>query len=455
MFSSGATPFEISRCREELQCSYKKWLFKVPEYIGDINGLPIDTVFNPVQISQYRPRKPGERHEERPKELSSHNEVFAAECDEPARRILFTSRKGCGMSTLVAKMAHEWVTQDQKSPLKDFKLLFVLDLSKVGRMTLEQAITKQLLPNDTDVTCEQLKQFLKLHPSDVVFFLCGYDRCNKRSLSDDIKKLISFDFRRETLVVVTTHNWTVPDFHEIESYKCYEVQGFPNESVQEYIRKAFIWPDNDQKRSLLRLLDSNDLPSGVASDPILISLLCRFWKSIEGKMESESATQLYSGLFNFIHECTQSSDRKLPRRLMVMIPPFLRLRRKNKPVPSLSQIINDLGQLALESSWLQNAPKQDFTITELREALQPSVIHEAIHMGLLRYGFLVKNPRADILPNIDQDPDISSSETNTKETGVMPELQVYSPSTEQGQDGELVASVSFVQTKFENNLQAK
>ncbi|XP_072039611.1 uncharacterized protein [Amphiura filiformis] len=399
------TDFDIGKCRKELERSYSKWLLKIPQYPGDINGLPVNQIFMPLEIHRNQ-----DEDQCLQQSIPSHHEIFTTKDDESHKRILITSRKGCGMSTLVSKLAHEWSTRDEISPLKDIPLLFILDLSKMERMTLEEAIVDQLLPNDTLTSCEQLRGFINTHQSDIAIFLCGYNQYNQHHLSHDIANLISHDILQEALVMVTTYIWTPFDFDTIRSYKSFEVCGFSEDIVLKYIEQRFDWLRQNEKQTLIHFLKVHDMLPGIASHPVMISLLCRFWKSMNGDWQSEVTSQLYSELFNYMHKCARSGN--LLKYAKLMLFPW---KSKRTQMAKLSEVISNVGRLAFEGLWLKEQVQREFTSEELAEELQAPVLAEALQMGLMCSGTLIKNTGAVVLPKT------HASESNNKPPSLRPQ----------------------------------
>ena len=75
---------------------------------------------------------------------------------------------------MISKLAYEWATGAEESPLKDVSLLFVLDMGKIDSSTkIEDAIMSQLFPEDTKIKMEHVTDYASRNSSWIMLILDG------------------------------------------------------------------------------------------------------------------------------------------------------------------------------------------------------------------------------------------------------------------------------------------
>ncbi|XP_072046769.1 NLR family CARD domain-containing protein 4-like [Amphiura filiformis] len=181
--------------------------------------------------------------------LNSHHEIFTRHVNGMLpKRILVLGRGGSGKSTLLAKIAYDWATENSESPLKDLPLLFVLNMRWMQyTSSLEEAILHQLLPTDTKLSKESIRDFLEHNPDSVMILLDSYDEFSRGDIlgsnqtdGGNVVNTLANMYLTSCRVLVSSRHWRASDFSSLHNvYAKVEVEGFSENHVREYIMKTF------------------------------------------------------------------------------------------------------------------------------------------------------------------------------------------------------------------------
>ena len=357
----------------------------VPKYPGEPRSRePVDDVFIPPSII------PQSRKIHNPKALTSYNEIFtcdggSGEEERPTRVYLF-GEVGSGKSTLISKMASDWTKQDKDSLLTTVPLLFVLDLTIMGNVSLHDAIVKQLLPEDTRFTSAQLKEFISENQSKAMIVLDGYDKSIHEHLGPDVVDVLRNERLQDVCVVVTTRKEFCDLFDDIGTYHGYQVSGFAVKGVKKYVRREFDWPHmRDAKNDLKDVLRQYDMLPGVCTNPMMLLMVCHFWKrfwNVRSRGETTTFTDFYNELLKHMYRRAY-----LNMRAPIMRPlETVRWRLgENRQEEKLAALVQMLGRLAFQGlhAQLSQITTQFHSDYIEREISDPTAVQAAYRMRLL------------------------------------------------------------------------
>ena len=204
--------------------------------------------------------------------------------------VLVSGQMGMGKTTMISRLAYQWATDKQK-PVTDktlilhkFEYVFDVDLRKCKPgMSLLDAIESQLL---TNVSKQQLEEFLTNHASECLYLLDGY---NEMSTND---KMLESNLLCGSHVIVTTQSNKVELFHENhKEYVQVISEGFSETSITTFV-KAYFANSEETSDRLLKTIFDNSVAKNLARVPLLLSMICDVWKR-SGNSISGAISQLY------------------------------------------------------------------------------------------------------------------------------------------------------------------
>ena len=359
----------VEECQRDLRHQYLQSLCKIALFPGDTeNFIDMNEIYTnlSILIDLPSPMMPIQIP------LVSHHEIFTRKTDngDLPNRILILGDAGCGKSTLIAKIAHDWATHADGSPVKDVPLLFALNMRWMSTgQTLEEAILQQLMPRDTPITPRRVKQYIQENQDSVYILLDSYDEFAGgeqigRSTRDSIMQILANQHLKHCRVVVTSRVWKAAHFSTVRrEYTKMEVKGFSNDNVNHYV-KTFFKNDEDLGKGLLEYLEDNSLHSGIASVPMVTLLICLYWRETQGDKSKIPAKigELYTGIFSLMykHYLTKDDARKI----------------------DFDQVTTTLGRVALEGLWPPHN-KIVFPMADVVQTTSEDIVVSACEIGLL------------------------------------------------------------------------
>ena len=231
------------------------------------------------------------------------------EKDNPCTHILLRGYAGCGKSTLVNKLAHDWSQLHERSNtisvLNHFGLVLALDGRKFEKGNdLETTIQQQILPN---LSSEEIRKVILFLKNRCLFLVDGYDEISLECLNDRIRVLESPLLVR-CWVIVTTRPHMVDNFSQrFDGYVHIEVSGFSKNSINEYVQKFFeVTPQAreplDLERSLLRRIRTVPIYKRLSKYPILLLMICHLWLDQQNERHiPENITKLYVKAIEYLN----------------------------------------------------------------------------------------------------------------------------------------------------------
>ncbi len=220
--------------------------------------------------------------------LKSYHEIFDNNGDT---RYVLTGNPGQGKSTFCAKLAFDWCQESDSSPLKDVKLLFIIQLARVTHSSdIEDAIYSQLLSSNVDIDSNKaaLDEVIRTLGEAVVIVLDGLDEAPpdlfKHEKTGNLVKVIQFKHFRECCVLVTTRPWREKEVTEIPGYRRLELQKMNRSDIKRYVKKLF-GQNTDTialGNRLLQYIDENRLLLDCSS-PLMTLILSWYWLETNGE----------------------------------------------------------------------------------------------------------------------------------------------------------------------------
>ena len=248
------------------------------------------------------------------KRLESYDEIFQDKGPTgKTRRFILEGRPGLGKSTLCAKIAYDWTQglDNPTSPLNHIKLLFILALGKVHlKSSIEQEIIQQLLYASESKFRDdpkRLKETIESLGKSVVIVLDALDESAHDLLPKgvgSVASILKFETLSSCRVLVTSRPWRVNEMMKLKVYQRLELQPFTKESILKYVQRYF--SADDQQTRILRnrlkkLIEDNELVVD-ASIPLIILLICWYWKETEGKEIPRRRCELYDAIISNMYQ---------------------------------------------------------------------------------------------------------------------------------------------------------
>ena len=211
--------------------------------------------------------------------------------------ILIEGSPGIGKTTFCLKLAYDWANQRSAASFPEFELVLLLKCRDIdGHLT--QAITEQLLPNDSSKDIrEKFLHFIKdIHNQErVLIILDGLDELPEKSRHHVElflhRRILSFCY-----VLATTRQEKGIEVRKQFVFDILlQIEGFTEGDSFEYIRRHFknVGPGQSSKaEKLIEEIKENVLLRDLQKNPLHLLLLCVVYQDHEGKLPS-SRTNLY------------------------------------------------------------------------------------------------------------------------------------------------------------------
>ncbi|XP_070535288.1 NACHT, LRR and PYD domains-containing protein 3-like [Ptychodera flava] len=300
------------------------------------------------------------------KQLENLHDIFKSPDN---RRIRIEGAPAMGKSTLCRKLAYDWSCGglQQSRPLEWPSLLFFLEMRHIAENNMIGEIFNQLIPDDFDLSTQELLEIVSQNIDSVLFLCDGLDEPDERQVtSSEIPKLISEDLYSRCTVVITTRPHLCDKY--LESCDLYLlVKGFTSRRTEEYILKYF--KDDTQRGDSLiaeikKQKESTDSLTDLLRNPLHVSFLCILWEYQE--LENDHFPETLSELYSDILEC-------ILKRYCVTYG----IELNNGDVPE--NILEDRDKLAADSYKLFKNKQTNFDKTQISSEIS------------LNFGLLVKD----------------------------------------------------------------
>ena len=281
--------FDIRQLRRELETNYHSHLGSARLLPWDSRSrVAVDRYFTEIGIlledTSVR------THAKIPLQRHRHDILtISAKKDLPRHRILLQGNPGSGKSTVVAKLALDWMSRHPRSPLKDVPILFALPMQKLNEgANIGEAIRQHLLPEDSTFTAEAIEGFLKARPNDAMIVLDGLDALSKQPKSDkkgskvgNLVKIIENRRLTECTVLITSRPSKVAQMKEstLREYTLLQMEGYKVEDIFSYIL-TFFQEDEQFAQGLMRHLEASPIIlESLCSVPLFLTIVCHLWET--------------------------------------------------------------------------------------------------------------------------------------------------------------------------------
>ncbi|XP_070555992.1 NACHT, LRR and PYD domains-containing protein 9-like [Ptychodera flava] len=233
-----------------------------------------------------------------------HDMFMADEEGQYAQRIVMEGPPAMGKSTGQRKIAYDWACGE----LKQYKLLFFLEMRHVTGSKVIDEIFSQLLPKDFPITKEELANIISQHDKSTLFLFDGLDEITKDKIEgSDIADHIARNLRADCTIVITTRP-RLRDRYLSDCDLYLNVKGFTEKGTNEYIDKYF----KDDKDTGMALKEEikvqrKDITAKNITDllrnPLHVSFLCILWEDHERNKRKNPFPKNHTELYSEILEC--------------------------------------------------------------------------------------------------------------------------------------------------------
>lgn len=303
----------VENCRERLVDQYKKTCKIALKPWDKTNYADYDDLHTRISLLvSERGQRGGDEVKKVPLP-GSINDIFKTKVDGTLpSRILMIGGAGHGKTTSLTKIAYDWATGAENSPLKDVPLVFALKFRRSDKRTsLGEAIVRQLLGKLEGVTPEEIEKFIDENEEDCVILLDGYDEYSGSITSEGPKssldELLLYQRFQKCRVLVTCRPHRQEDF-EIDElpivYAKMDMEGFAKEDSDDYIDRFFGNKEADATGLKNYLKDQHSIGS-LINIPFFCMAFCVLWQG-EFLQDTQSLTALFNRLLKYLLEHARS-----------------------------------------------------------------------------------------------------------------------------------------------------
>ena len=230
-----------------------------------------------------------------------HDEVFS-EVDEGAR-LVFEGRPGCGKTTMMNKVSQDWA----KWKIFSSCLLFLVHLRRFGNRS-DIDLETVLRSTPVDFSDEEIQQLLAQIKGNqgkgVVFALDGLDEYSPKKKERNttfIHKLIKGEILPKSIVIVASRPAASQKYRR-DATKCFEVLGFLNQQIYEYIDRYFVG-DEDKVLGLRTYLEHHPNVMHMCYLPLHMAIVTYLYE-VEGASLPQTETEVYKHFTLFTLLCS-------------------------------------------------------------------------------------------------------------------------------------------------------
>lgn len=244
-------------------------------------------------------------------ELQSHHDILGRVDNTEFKNVILEGDSGFGKTLLCRKMAYDWYKKSP-SPYGKLDLLILLNVRYLGGKTsLCRAIKRFLLPYDTKLSTDDLKNILT---SDDVSSLIVFDGFHRFPYKDDYEKselrniMINKSFQSSHVILTTRSNMLPPDY--VNFTKRMKLTGFNISSQANYICDVVCPTDCEGPQNVKSLLGDNPGIFDFCHIPLFFTLLSHLIYSgrITKNVSKEKVTQLFQMIIRGLLETEEEES---------------------------------------------------------------------------------------------------------------------------------------------------
>lgn len=347
---------EVKRKYEYLS----KTLRPVPFMID--HSFCVDDLFIEGQIETLR-TSANVSHQKRWESIDSYQQIITNISKETN---IVEGDPGYGKSTLSLQFVYEW-SKKADSPISViFDIVIFLRLRQMGNVkSLYQAIKYFILPKDSDIQENDIKEIMKDFKS-VLFIFDGYDEYpDVSNMQNDISRIINREIYQEGSVIVTSRRTRFLSALKTHGGR-FRLRGFDRPARNLYIRRMLSEGGNENCERIITKITENPVFEDMCETPLIFGLFVHIIDAGNDFSEVSSIT----GFFSFIISCFHSH-----------------LRNKQTDENVMAYEINEYSHKKLDElsfqSLFESANLNPWTRTFLVKSLGKAFYKQYIDSGIL------------------------------------------------------------------------
>lgn len=213
------------------------------------------------------------------KTLDSHHVIFK-QIHTRGARLVIEGGPGFGKSTLALQFVSDWCKLVKESFLCKVEILVFLRLRQLaGVKSVYAAIERFILPSNTSIQEEHIKQILEASRS-VVIILDGYDEYLEKENEENlgVTKIMMKDSLKKYIVILTGRS--VPVKSLSNSYR-FQLTGFNTKAREEYIIQTKATKDRRGAQKVLSKLYKNSVLNDLCEVPLFFVMFAHMYLEYE------------------------------------------------------------------------------------------------------------------------------------------------------------------------------
>ncbi|PIK42680.1 hypothetical protein BSL78_20463 [Apostichopus japonicus] len=233
-------------------------------------------------------------------QLSSYQELVKDNCLHRKRRIL-EGEPGYGKSTLTLQLLYDWCKSLTTSPLKGVDVIIYLRLRQLGGVkSILSAIRRFILPRDSDIGDEDIKQILN-EMNSVLVLLDGFDEYPDQECTEtDIYHIMKKNMFQGLNVILTTRPSCVPQEIAPHSDRV-RLTGFGEEARRRYVEKAVVGTYGEAVDRIMRKLEENPVLDALCQVPLFFVMFAHMTYEDEHSLTFNSVTSFFRYMIYCFH----------------------------------------------------------------------------------------------------------------------------------------------------------
>ncbi|PIK52559.1 putative NLR family CARD domain-containing protein 4 [Apostichopus japonicus] len=236
--------------------------------------------------------------------LLSYQKLVNENCLKTKRQIL-EGEPGYGKSTLTLQLLYDWCKSHSKTSSRGVNVIIYLRLRQLGGVvSIFSAIRQVILPRDSDISEEDIKEILN-QMRIVLVLLDGFDEYpDQESTETDIYHIMKKNMFQGFNVILTTRPSCVPTCFAPHSDRV-RLTGFGEKARRKYVEKAVVGTYGEAVDRIMRKLEENPVLDDLCQVPLFFVMFAHMTYENEHSLTFNSVTSffpVYDILFSQSHE---------------------------------------------------------------------------------------------------------------------------------------------------------